>query len=314
MRRGRAWCAGIIFALVSGFWPGWASAATGGTGLVVSPAFAQVVVPADKPSVQYALKLTNRNPTDQNFRLSVVDFGALDEQGGVAFLGTPASELVHKYGLASWMVLEKNAVFVSAGATMEVLVTIDNRATLAPGGHYGAVLATAVDDAGQPASQQVGVKQVLSSLVLAVKDGGQQVDLRLASQTSAAGWVRLPGRVELRFQNGGNVHVVPRGVVEVKDPVGRVVERAAINEASGVILPESFRRYRVGLLGTKVAWLPGRYSLTTTYRYDGTEATKTLVTGFWYAGAIVVWMVGLLALAAVGGLAWWLWVRPRHRR
>jgi hypothetical protein len=74
----------------------------GRPGLAVSPAFQSVSVAADVPSVQYEVQLINRNPVDQNFRLSRVDFKALDEQGGVAFLGTSTSELEHKYGLASW--------------------------------------------------------------------------------------------------------------------------------------------------------------------------------------------------------------------
>jgi hypothetical protein len=286
----------------------------GRPGLAVSPAFQSVSVAADVPSVQYEVQLINRNPVDQNFRLSRVDFKALDEQGGVAFLGTSTSELEHKYGLASWMSLEKDAVFVPAGKSAKVLVTINNRPDLAPGGHYGAVLATAVDDLGRPTGDQVGVKQVLSSLVLVTKEGGAERDLKLVSQTAEAGWSRLPSAATLRFQNLGNVHVVPRGIVEVKDTAGRVVVRGAINEESGNILPESYRQYKTPLRQIAPALLPGKYQMVTTYRYDGTDATSVFVTSFWYAGSLLVWGIGLAAVAAVAGLGWWLFGRPRKQR
>ncbi|MDB5178122.1 MAG: era [Patescibacteria group bacterium] len=307
MRRGMALAVLIVLAL------GWfrMGEAARGTGFVVSPAFQEVRVPADKAEVPYALQITNRNAADQNFRLSVVDFGALDEEGGVAFLGTPSSELEHKYGLASWVRLEKDALFVPAGKSVKLDITIMNRASLAPGGHYGAVLATAVTDTGQAVENSVGVKQVVSSLVLAVKDGGADPKLKLVGQTSDAAFWHLPSRVEQRYQNLGNVHVAPRGVVAVQDPAGRVVARVAINEGSGAILPESFRRYKATLMPVAAAWMPGRYRIVSTYRYDGTDKTLVYTTMFWYVGAVVVWLVGLLALAAAGLLGWWLWRRRR---
>jgi hypothetical protein len=197
-----------------------------------------------------------------------------------------------------------------------VVVTINNRSSLAPGGHYGAVLATAVTNADRPdANRAVGVKQVLSALVLVTKNGGAEAGLRLASQTANGQAWRLPRTVEQRFQNIGNIHLVPRGVTEVRDMAGRVVMRGALNEQSGVILPESFRRYTTPLMTVGTAWMPGRYQLVTTYRYDGTDATKTLTTGFWYAGAVMVWVVMAGAVAVVGLLAWWLfWRRPRRRQ
>ena len=291
---------------------GAASAANTG-GFVVSPAFEQLAIKSSEPQAAYTLQLTNRNSLDQTFVLSVVDFGALDESGGVAFLGAPTSELEHKYGLASWMSLEKNTVFVGAGKTASVVVSIENRQSLATGGHYGAVLATAVSDPGASTGDRVGVKQVLSSLVLVTKEGGALADLRLASQESNGQFWRLPTTVEQRFQNAGNVHVVPRGTVEVKDPTGRVVERAAINEGSKVILPESFRRYKTDFTKLMIAALPGHYTLISTYRYDGIDTTATKVTGFWYVGQLAVWLVGILALAAVAELVWWLWFRPRKK-
>lgn len=282
-------------------------------GFIVSPAFQHVILTAGQDQTQYALQLTNTTSIDQNFRLSAVDFGSLDESGGVAFLGTPTSELEHRYGLAAWMSLGTNTVFVAAGKSVQVSVTIDNRPSLAPGGHYGAVLATAVTDTGKDTAgdPRVNLRQVLSSLVLLTKDGGINAELRLISQSVNRSRLRMPSTTAQRFQNAGNVHLVPRGIIAVKDPTGRVVMRGVLNDGSGNILPESFRRYETPLVSVGAAWLPGRYQAIATYRYDGTETTKTLATSFWYVGLGIVWVAVAAAAGCIGLLAWLFW---RSRR
>ncbi len=301
----------LLVLLVALFMPVSAQASTP-QGLVVSPAFQEVSVKAGQAQARYDLQLRNYTGTDQTFRLSVVDFGALDESGGVAFLGSPTSELEHRYGLASWMRLEKDAVVVPGGGSVAVIITIENRPSLAPGGHYGAVLATAVSDGIEPGKNpRVGVKQVLSSLVLATKEGGGERQLRLDSQTGNGSWWQLPSRVVHRFQNQGNLHVTPRGVITMRDALGRVVARGALNDGSNVILPESFRRYQTPLTNVAAAWLPGRYSLVTEYRYDGTDQVQILTTHIWYAGLLVSWIVIILGLGLVVAVVWWL--RRHHK-
>ena len=131
------WTAGLLTLIGAAtmlIWATPANAATS-TGFVVSPAFEQLQIKSSALQSQYTLQITNHNATDQIFLLRVVDFGTLDESGGVAFLGAPATELEHKYGLASWMSLEKNTVFVPADKSVGVLVSIENRQSLATGGH-----------------------------------------------------------------------------------------------------------------------------------------------------------------------------------
>lgn len=294
---------GLVAALI---WPaGWVAAARENQGYAISPAFQELTLKAGESQLQYTVKVTNQSPQSQVFALTAVDFKSLDETGGVAFVGKPARELDHKYGLASWMRLDQSSVTVKPGETVDVAAAIENRDTLAPGGHYGAVLATAATDAGGATGQfRVGLRQVLSSLVLLIKEGGSKPDLKLAGQTTDGDWLKLPTRSEQRFYNAGGVHVVPRGVVAVNDPTGKVVVRGALNEASGVILPESYRRYQTALTQVARAWMPGRYTVETMYRYDGTEQTKRFVSSFFYAGSPLVWggLAGLLLVAA--GMIW----------
>ena len=111
-------------------------------GVSFSPALSEISLPADQPSLKTQVTLRNRSAVTQTYALSVVDFGSLDEQGGVAFLGAPSSELDHQYGLASWMKPDLATVQIPGGGSVDITLTVENRPTLAAGGHYGAILAT----------------------------------------------------------------------------------------------------------------------------------------------------------------------------
>jgi len=302
--------AAAVCVLGSGLWSGAGAYALANSGFAVSPAYGQIDIAKDQSRVTYDVQLTNHNAQDQAFALSMLDFGSLDEDGGVAFLGTATAELDHKYGLANWMVLPETALSVPAGKSVTIPVTIINKDSLAPGGHYGALLATALT-AGGGRSDSVGVKQVLSSLLLVTKEGGLKQELALQSQKSNASWWRLPNEATQRYRNTGNVHVVPRGIVSVKDPFGKEVVRGAINEDSKVILPETYRNYTTEFIPVARAWWPGRYRIVTSYRYDGTSQMRSFEQDFVYTGAIIIWLVIGAGLLAAAGLAWWLWGRPR---
>jgi hypothetical protein len=292
-----------------------AAATTEPVGTGISPVFQNVSIGLTQPSSRYALTLSNRTDVDQPFKLSLVDFGSLNESGGVAFLGTSSSDFAQKYGLSDWMKLDREAVTVPAGSKAQIGVTVTNSPSLRPGGHYGAVLATALTAPnGPPVQSRVGVLEVLSSLLLLIKGGGAPPDLALVSQTVDHQGLHLPTKVEHRFHNAGGVHVVPRGVLEARDPLGRLVERGALNEDSGVILPQSYRRYNTSLMKLAAAWMPGRYSVQTTYRYDESSVTKTFTGAFWYFGSVYFWLAMAVVLLLVAGLAWWLILRRRTHR
>ena len=93
--------------------------------------------------------------------------------------------------------------------------------------------------------------------------------LNLDSQDFSHGLFSLPGQINPRFQNTGNVHIVPRGSVDIYDPFGRQVRKSIINTGSGIILPESFRVYSGTFMNLATVFWPGRYSMVTSYRYGG---------------------------------------------
>ena len=261
------------------------------------------------------LTLSNDTGVSQAFKLSTEDFGSLNQSGGVAFLGTSSSGYAQTYGLSKWMQLSQSAVTLAAGASTNIFVTITNSSSLDTGGHYGAVLATALTAPnGAAAKSRIGVLEVLSSLLLLIKSGGPPPDLTLDTQSVDRQGVFFPTQVQQLFQNLGDVHVVPRGTIDIRDPLGHLVERGAMNVDSGIILPQTSRHYSTPLMQLASAWMPGEYSVLTTYRYDGSNVIKTWSGQFWYVGSPLLWLLVAAVLLAAAWTIWWFRRHPLRLR
>ena len=91
---------------------------------------------------------------------------------------------------------------------------------------------------------------------------------------------RLPSSLSLSFSNEGNVHVVPRGAVLIKNSAHKTVAKGIINPESSLILPGHKRTYKVSLASQKQFLWPGRYSVEYTYRFDGIDKFTTSVQSF----------------------------------
>jgi hypothetical protein len=241
-------------------------------GFTVSPPFQEVVIDRDQTKASFSVEITNNGLLSQTLSLSIVDFGTLDESGGVAFLGTKPNDWQKKYGLASWVSLEKDIVIIAAKSSEKINVTIDNKDSLSPGGHYAGLMATLINDTQSGEKKTVGINQVFASLIFAKKIGGEKYDLFLnRADLNNFYTLKIPDEVKLRFQNRGNVHVVPRGTITIMDPFKRIVASGVINPESAIIIPESFRIYPVVVRAISPAFVPGRYTMTAQYRYDGKE-------------------------------------------
>lgn len=239
--------------------------------ITISPFLREVRFSADEGTKNFEVEIANDSDKVQNLTLSVLDFGSLNETGGLAFAGSNASGLVKKYGLANWLQLNVTNLSIEAGKSTKIQATIIDDVSLAPGGHYAAIVAAVDSEAGNT-SNQVTVDQKLSSLIFAIKTGGEKYDLKLDKIEVGSNRFRLPGFVTLHFYNPGNVHVVPRGTVKILAPGGEVISQGVINEESSFVLPETSKQLLVKLnrLGRKDL-RTSAYKLQVDYRYDGID-------------------------------------------
>jgi len=270
-------------------------------GISLEPFLKQISIAPTDVDQTFELKLTNRTTGLQELDLKTQDFGSLNDTGGILLEGSPTS-YTEKYGLASWLSLETDTVVLQPGETRSVEVTVNNRPDLRPGGHYGAIAAT-VNSLTDQSGNRVVINQELLSLVFVDKTGGEHYDLKLNSAENNGNWFHYPTTVKLRFQNPGNVHVIPRGLVKLKSPSGTVVAQGIINSESAYVLPETFREIYVPLTKTGSALpLPGLYSLEVDYRYDQISryAVKTYHLRFIDLGLYLI----IIVLIGLGFVAW----------
>jgi len=238
------------------------------SGFLISPFSQEVTIARDQTSIPFSIDVKNTTGSPAVFRISVLDFGTLDESGGVAFLGSSDNL---KYSLASWVTLSNDTLVLAPGETEKVTGTIDNKESLSPGGHYGAVFFKIEDSESMQSGEQspVAFDPSFASLLFVRKNGGEVYGLDLNRTDFTPGLFSLPDTIRERFQNTGNVHVFPRGTAEVTDPFGRLVSKSIINTESGIILPESFRLFPGTFFSVAPVFVPGRYTLSVNYRYDG---------------------------------------------
>ena len=272
----------------------------------ITPFFQEITLGQGQKEAVFSLTVRNTTDTPATFRISVLDFGALDESGGVAFLG--AGDPERKYGLASWMNLEKDAIVLNPGEKQNIRVLVENKESLSPGGHYAAVFFKMENDKSSSGGNAptVAFKPSFASLIFARKLGGEIYKLELKGQELQKRFLGNPFEAKLRFQNTGNVHIVPRGVVKIADPFGREISRGIINTGSTAILPETFRIFPVPLKETAAAFIPGRYSMSIDYRYDGqdnfsSEGIKIfLVPPLFVSGIFILLAVAIVYFIFIG--------------
>lgn len=282
------------------------------SGFSVTPFYSAVTVNAKEQEKAIMVAFTNRSDVAASFRLSAADFGQLDESGGISFFNLP-TDYTQKYGLASWIQLDRDVLSLNPGETQSVEVTVVNRETLSTGGHYGAVIARMEEAVStQGTGPIVALNPSFSSLIFLKKEGGEKDGLVLDGYEIRK---RGSGEVEsikARFQNTGNTHVIPRGIVRFLDPLGRVISRGVINRESAFAMPETFRSFAISMEEYEDAFLPGNYTVAIKYRYEGQDDFAYRQSSVFYFPKKAIMLLSALGVLLLG--SGWAAVLLRRKR
>jgi len=274
--------------------------------MTLEPALQEVVI-ENEPRATASIVLENTASVEQRFNIRLVDFGSLDESGGVAFLGSGDPR---EYDVAKWMEVPVTDILVAPNSKTRLDVIIKNDDTLSPGGHYGAVLfENNTPDNNTDEKPRIAVRQVFSALIYLRKVGGEVFSFHLENKEYRKDFWRLPEIMSIRFANEGNVHVVPRGTVRISDPLGRTVRKATINESSGLVLPNTKRVFEERFVSISSAWIPGHYSVRTDYRYDGKDSFEVSGEKYWYWPPVTT-MIFLAGLGSIFGVRY-VWKKKK---
>jgi len=257
---------------------------SGSISLSVTPPFVQLAM---KPGDLWAsnLKVVNTNATDLTIYITRMNFGPEGEEGYgqfVPLLPSPGNA----DRLASWINISPEPVTIAPNEGAEIPFTISVPSDASPGGHYAAILVgTRPLDAEEREGSFLRVSSFISSLFFVRIAGDVHEAGTIREFSTDREWYDDPQvTFTLRFENAGNVHVQPKGFIEVRDMWGREVGKLDVNQRGsfGNVLPQSIRKFELPWSTDKNVLAAGRYTAIATLAYgqDGIQyASQTIV--FW---------------------------------
>lgn len=167
------------------------------------------------------------------------------------------------------------------GNAANVLVTITDSPQLSPGGHYLSLLITQTASAGE--LSQLSLQAAVSTTVYVVKEDGAKRAITATTISLNRSIFSLPSLADVSFYNNGNTSTVPRGVLFVtKNGNPTIYAKGIINAESIPLFPRQTTKLQSQIMSYSNSVWPGKYSVTTSYHYDGGDSVKTVSVSFWY--------------------------------
>lgn len=253
-----------------------------------------------------AIKVVNGNTYDVTLNAHVEDFRPNGESGTPVFAERPKGTPVDPRVFSSWITLASERASVKAGATADVPFTISIPADAEPGGHYAAIL-VGIEPQGQQGGVGMSVGSYLTSLLL-LRVGGDVVEEGAIRDFYADQWF-LPAahkaNFTLRFENKGNVHVIPQGDITLYNMWGKERGRLALNSSSdfGNVLPGTTRKFSFAWEGEPHPFDIGRYKAVATLAYGADGRKSAFRTAYFW---VVPWKEILMVIIGIAALVWFI--------
>jgi hypothetical protein len=256
-------------------------------GITVMPSIMHVDLSTD-PS-EYDLTYINTTNYAVGLTLSAQDFSEFNNTYQIDYLSAKDAAN-YKYSLSSWISFENKNFDLNPGEKKTIRVYID-KTRITKGGHYASLLA----EIGQPnGGQNSNLKAVLASLLFVRAATGQEIeDGKIITFEPSRDWLDFPTSFIVRFQNNGNVYVVPYGLVQIYDPLGNLVAKTIFNNSSLDALPESIRRYDTSIEAYQKVLLPGFYTAKVNLHFGNTNKKTAATVKFFSQGMFDFPKIGL---------------------
>jgi hypothetical protein len=279
-------CAAAVLGGVS--MPPVAQAQTGISYTITPPLFQLSMDPGS--SWSSTIRVVNGNPYSMQVYADPLPFTPEGETGRPRFDMQDYTHDEAVTGLASWITVPDNAIFVPAEGTVEVPVRITVPSDAEPGGHYAAVLIG--NRAGEAAGEgsTVSVASAIASLFFLSVSGDVVERARIRDFATEEYFYQSPeARLSLRFENQGNVHVRPKGTIIIYNMFGKVRGRVELNQGEhfGNVLPGSIRKFTFSWMSESGWWDIGRYRAEATVGYGASTQQFAHATTYFYILPIV---------------------------
>lgn len=209
--------------------------------LTISPPLLEIIANLGEKIEEEIKVICDPGEEGISFFPSLANFGARGEGGEPEFF-----EEERPYSLASWIKIDRSPiVFSEKKKRINVPFTIDVPEEAEPGGHYGVIFFSREPEVRKEAVS-LGIGGKLGTLILVkvtgeIKEEGKLIEFN--TEDGKSFYNRLPVNFIVRFENTGNVHLKPRGKIEIKNVFERIKETLLVNEENKNVLPESIRKF-----------------------------------------------------------------------
>ncbi len=274
--------------------------------VTVDPAFQEVTLKEKDTAVPFFLTYANTTDSPQYVEFFPIDIKQIGENGEVAFIDKP--QVGDKVSAANFIKLSTSSAILQPGMNQKIDFRVENFQSLGPGGHYGAIIAR-FSPLGSEGKQMVvpGV----SSFVLVRKVGGERYSLSLVQESllPTTFLSTVPKEIRLMFENNGNIHVVPRGTIEITDLFGRMISRGIINDGSLFLFPGARRQFSTPMYSVKKALPLMLYTLKVSGESEPGDIPYFTQTSF----VVIKPLTAIITLLSIGGIVAALWKLKRKR-
>ncbi len=271
-----------------------ASAAQGdGMSITITPPLFQLAL---QPGESWSSNVTvvNNNAYSLSLYANPVLFRPSGETGKPAFLvntiGDGPMATVDESTLAGWITVPEGAFAIQREQTYSLPITIHVPNDATPGGHYAAILIG--NNAPESVTQEgtVNVTSSVAVLIFLTVSGDVVEEGRVREfSTEKTLYETAEAHFTLRFENQGNVHLLPQGNIVIYNMFGKERGTIPINLDGnyGNVLPESIRNYSFSWKSDSGLWDIGRYKAIATIGYGKNGKQSTYSVAYFYILPII---------------------------
>ncbi len=269
-----------------------------GLGVTIAPATIDERVDPGG-SLTGALTVTNVSNERETYVIGTRNVTGMEAKGTPLFERGPSADPLAS---ASWIKLEVTMLELGPGESGQVPYRIEVPVDAEPGGHFAAFFITREADTVLESGAGVGF-HVASLANLRVS--GEVVEDIVFKEFSTGKllYTKPPVDFSVRFENTGNVHERPQGIITLTDLLGNEVSQLPVNENAGAILPRAERLFAE--VWEHEGFLLGRYQARASVMFgDREKKTITRETTFWVVplrevGVVLGSILGLVLLLAL---------------
>lgn len=252
------------------------------------------------------VRVINPNPYEITVFANVVNFAPQGEVGQGKFVPI-IDEETKGQTIAEWVEVSADPIVVPAEKAIEVPFVIKVPEDAPPGGHYAALL-IGTKPPKEEGAALVKTSQIVTTLLFLRVTGDVIESGNIRSFRTLDSVLERPeATFELRFENNGNVHILPQGEIRIKNMWGQERGVVPVNRTIlfGNVLPDSIRKYTFTWTGEWSLADMGRYTAVAALAYgeDGRNFSSS-ETAFW---VIPYKMLTVMLLVITGFIAFFTW-------